>query len=951
MEESPTFDILHVNARSIFSNEKFDQFQTFLYRGGHRWAIIFVCETWLNKDMEYARDIDGYTGFFDSRVNNIGGGVAIYVKDSVISQGQLHPKLLSTTQSLFIECQVGSHSLMLGVIYRPPNLHHDLFLEDLGQCLDALCLKNKSIIICGDFNFDLFSLQYSNTVQSFFNLFTSSGFLPLISKASRKHENCHTLLDNFFCNNLNIVKGSGLLFDDFSDHFPICASLDIKSHHSNIKKTTHVFDYHKMPQFRNHLLHELNDFERINDPEIACSILINAYQSGIDKFSYLRTSSRKTSSIKPWITPGILASINNRCRLFKIKEKYPCEENITKYRQYRNILNGLIRDAKKAYIQNELEINKNNPKKMWDTLLSYSRGKKQGNCFPDSFLSEDGDSIDSHLDVADKFNKFFSSIGADLQQNIPHCTESPLTSVQHSTETINNINPTSPDELEKLIKEMKNVGGGVDGINSKIFKASYKVILVKLVHFINICLLRGVFPSQLKVAVIKPIYKSGGNKHFSNYRPISILPYISKILEKVIYLRLVTHFENCNVISANQFGFRKHLSTYMPLLLLQDKITKAFEKNNLICGIYLDLKKAFDTVDHEILTLKLQAYGITDTALTIIKSYLSNRFQCVEYLTTRSPLCPINIGVPQGSILGPLLFIIYINDLPNICSHSSCLLYADDTALFFESETQTDLQSKIELDLPAICKWFQINKLTLNATKTYCQLYNNSKSNVNISVELNGTHIDFVNTVKYLGMYVDVDMKWKSHINHISKIVSRNIGIMNRSKFFLDQKHLFLLYNALVLPYLNYCCLIWGLSSDTLLKPLEILQKKAVRIIDNQQPRSHSLPIFRRLNILKVQDIARQQIIVVLFRTLFESVPAEISSLFTLCQFNERASRAVKHFEEMFTAKLYRTRTISWLGPRLWNSKIASKFPSLNSVPRSKNVLKTMVKTMLINEY
>ena len=389
----------------------------------------------------------------------------------------------------------------------------------------------------------------------------------------------------------------------------------------------------------------------------------------------------------------------------------------------------------------------------------------------------------------------------------------------------------------------------------------------------------------------------------------------------------------------------------MPLLLLQERITKALENSNLVCGIYLDLKKAFDTVDHEILILKLKKYGITDTALATINSYLINRHQCVEYLSAASSLNGISIGVPQGSILGPLLFILYINDLPNVCNLSSCLLYADDTALFFESNSRFDLQRRVEEELPSICKWFQANKLTLNTKKTFCQLYTNSKNDVSISVCMNGAKIDFVDTVKYLGMYVDTNLKWKTHIAHVCRLVSRNIGMMSRSKFFLEQKHLLLLYNSLVLPYLNYCCLIWGLSYDSFLKPLEILQKKAVRIIDKQHPRCHSLPIFKKLSILKIKDLANQQILIVLHKVLFAHVPAEISSLFVRYQNNTRISRTRKHFQEKFTEKLYRTRTISWHGPRFWNANIAAKFPLIDSVPHSKDVFKAMVKPMLLENY
>ena len=498
---------------------------------------------------------------------------------------------------------------------------------------------------------------------------------------------------------------------------------------------------------------------------------------------------------------------------------------------------------------------------------------------------------------------------------------------------------------------MKNVGAGIDNISGKIFKAVYEKIIHKLTYFVNLCLETGQFPSNLKIAIVKPIFKTGDKRYMSNYRPISILPYISKILEKIIYDRIINHLNFNNILCPNQFGFRKGLSTYMPLLLVQEKVTKAFENNKIVCGIYLDLKKAFDTVDHNILISKLSAYGMLGTFLNIIISYLSNRTQCVAYLNSVSGLCSLNIGVPQGSILGPLLFLLYINDFPNICKKSSCILYADDTAIFFEADNASALQTSLNMELPRICKWFKTNKLSLNTTKTFCQLYNNSSKNITINVNLDGVDIKFVEKVKYLGMYIDANMKWKSHIDHISKVISRNIGIIKKSTFFLDEKHLILLYNSLCLPYLNYCSLVWGHSSDTLLHKLEILQKKVIRIIDGQGRFSHTSPIFAKLKLLKVRDITKQQIITVMHNVLLGRAPTIISSMFTLLQDNSRASRQNSHFQEPYTRKLYRSRTVFWLGPRLWNKMISPSFPQVDEVPVSKQSIKEIVKNKIIMTY
>ena len=329
-----------------------------------------------------------------------------------------------------------------------------------------------------------------------------------------------------------------------------------------------------------------------------------------------------------------------------------------------------------------------------------------------------------------------------------------------------------------------------------------------MVHLVNICLKCGIFPDALKIAIVKPIYKSGEKTSFSNYRPISILPYISKILEKIIHLRIMTYVLDANVLNPKQFGFQKNKSTYMPLLLLQENITKSMENGNLVCGIYLDLKKAFDTVDHSLLTGKLERYGFAGTSLNLIKSYLTNRHQCVDYNGTKSHLKPVQIGVPQGSILGPLLFLFYINDFPNASKNVTFLQYADDTAIFFESDTTNKLQLLIESETLHICNWLMANKLTLNTKKTVFQVYKSTDKTTKLSVKLNNVEILEMETVKYLGVYIDSGLKWSAHISHTALIMSRNIGIINRVKYFLNKQSLLLLYNSLILPYINYCCLV-----------------------------------------------------------------------------------------------------------------------------------------------
>jgi len=421
-----------------------------------------------------------------------------------------------------------------------------------------------------------------------------------------------------------------------------------------------------------------------------------------------------------------------------------------------------------------------------------------------------------------------------------------------------NLNNLNEAEVEQRILSLKNKGAGIDKINAKLLKMSYKAILPQLTHFFNICVNKGIFPKKLKIGVVKPVYKKGDAHDFSNYRPISILPVLSKILELIIRDQLTDYFVEHNLFTDRQVGFRKKKSTYMPIMLIHDFVTTAWEANESAIGIFIDLKKAFDTVDHVILCKKLERYGVKNNALKIIESYLTDRTQIVNINNMSSDYRGVTVGVPQGSILGPLLFIIYINDLPLIDRNCQFFLYADDTAIFVKQKEVGSLQNVINQIMPKLSIWLSTNYLTLNISKTVFQHYSHSKSLAPITMRLDGADIEQKDCVLYLGMYLDNDMKFSSHITKTSSIISRNIGLISRIRYFVRQKHLVQLYNTLILPYINYCCFIWGTNYESRTKPILVLQKRALRVIEGVFLPSSATPIFKKFGLLKVNDIAKQ---------------------------------------------------------------------------------------------
>ena len=385
---------------------------------------------------------------------------------------------------------------------------------------------------------------------------------------------------------------------------------------------------------------------------------------------------------------------------------------------------------------------------------------------------------------------------------------------------------------------------------------SLEFIVEPLTHICNQSLQEGIFPQQLKIANVIPLYKSDDPMHFNHYRPVSLLCTLSKVFERIMYTRLLNFLEKLKIIYEKQFGFRKHHSTYMALMLLMDKITTSLQTGEFVVGVFLDFSKAFDTVNHEILLQKLNYYGIRGVSLKWFESYLSNRSQFVTYNGEKSSRKNIICGVPQGSILGPLLFLIYINDLSNVCESMMPLLFADDTNLFKSGRDSIQIQLEIESDLLRISEWLKINELSLNIKKTQFMVFTNKKrSDPNIEINIDGHSIEKTFKIKFLGVIIDSHLTWKNHVNYISSKIAKGIGIIIKARKLLDRETLITLYYSFVYPYLQYCNHVWGNTYPTYLHKLHVLQKRIVRVIAGVKPREHSAPLFKHLKILTIFQI------------------------------------------------------------------------------------------------
>ena len=678
------------------------------------------------------------------------------------------------------------------------------------------------------------------------------------------------------------------------------------------------------------------------DANMAYNVFIETYKNAYNEAFPLCpiTKKKKFQNNQPWMTSGLLKSCKKKNKLYLKFIRQPNESNKKNFIIYRNKFKALKKKAEKLYYELEFQTYNNDLKKQWQIIRTILKTDNKHTRI--DLMDANGVMISDDETKANKFNNYFTSIPQNLADKIPASPNSYDKYMKTSCSNSLALYLTTPEEVINISRTIKPThSSGLDGIDPMIAIPCIESVAQPLSEIINCSFTTGVVPSELKLAKIVPIFKQGNKEDLTNYRPISILPVFTKIIEKIMYERLNNHLSKNNILYSKQHGFRTGHSTAMSLINLQEQISAAIDNNEFSVGIFIDLAKAFDTVDHVILLKKLQHYGIRGVAYHWFSSYLSDRSQQVLCNGILSKSKYVKYGVPQGSNLGPLLFLMYINDLPNTSNILNFIIFADDTNVFHSHKSLQDLYQIINNEIANVVDWFRINKLSLNISKTNFILFRSHRKPIpqlNINILIDSNIVPQVTSTKFLGVYIDQHLNWSEHIKMISAKIAKNIGILNRLAPFVPKKVLLNLYYSLIYPYIAYCNIVWASNYDFRLHKMKILQKRAIRVIARISPNSHTNQYFNKYKILRIAQINTLQISEFMYKFTHKLLPLVFNDYFSITSDNHTYStRQTEFYRGVFARTNTRMFAIRSMGPSVWNNiPISTRHaPNLKSFKKS----------------
>lgn len=796
-------------------------------------SVVLGSESWLDDSISDSQVFPAEYVCYRKDRDRHGGGVFMLVHHKVSSR--LFDIQTGTCEAIWAQLRLENGKVLaVCSFYRPPGSHVKV-LSELGE--QIIAINADYLVMGGDFNLPNIIWEQPEPTQTGYcasskEMINISGMFTL-SQLVRQSTRGHNVLDLFFTN-MPEATGTPVVLPGISDHDAVLCTMRLDYASIAVTPPRRIYSYKKARvQAISESLEAYYDvFETLSE-SLSLQELWDVFK---DKLFCLRDlhvpswvmTARKSKS-KPWASKAVRIAADKRRRAYAVFKKKPSPAASERLRRTTNAMKAVVKQAKTSFFASFHSRFKDRPKELWK-FIKQSRNDQVS--IPP--LEVDGNIVEDPVSKAQHFNFYFSSVFS----NCDYCNHA-VCPVPYAAGLMNDV--VFDQRGIQLLLEGLNVNSapGPDNLPTALLSMCAPSVSKYLRIIFTKSLEEGALPWDWKMANVAPIHKTGPRSLPSNYRPVSLTSVVCKIFEHVLFSAIINHLNTFSLLTPVQHGFRRGFSCITQLTELVHDFAYALDKGFSIDCVFLDLKKAFDVVPHSLLIEKLSWYNINCTVIQWIKEYLSNRKQRVVLDGEKSQDMNVTSGVPQGSVLGPLLFFIYMNDVTAGIT-SSMRLFADDCVLYRIVKNQDDCEL-LQHDLNRFSEWCMKWGMSINSDKTVCMRFTKKKNAHSYTYVLKGKDITFVNEHKYLGIFFTSNLSWSRQIRYVCSRASRGLGFLRRNtkQFPLDTKAL--LYKTYIRPILEYACTVWDPWTAIDTERLERIQNLSVRFVCNDYSRNFSV--------------------------------------------------------------------------------------------------------------
>ena len=995
-DSSKSFSILHLNIHSI--QKHIDSLRTLLltlHSDDFEFDIIAISESKIIKNIAPIIDINipGYQEPLSTPSEATKGGVLLYVNKKIPNfkpRNDLNIYSSKMLESSFIEIiNPKKSNTIIGVLYRHPSLDVELFNSDfIRPLVTKLNLeKNKNVCIAGDFNVNLLNLTNHTASSEFFDIMSSNHLLPTISLPTKLNASGNdTLIDNIYTNLFNPDTLSGNITFNVSDgHLPSFVIIPhpnqnhLPKKHNIFKHNTKIFNPDG-PNFSTTISQINQDLASLDwnqiiqanqgDSNLSLENFDKALAPIIDKYIPLQKlkNMEHKRKYKPWVTPSILSQIRERDKLLSsyIKAKNPARKATIQiaYKEQRNKVVELTRKSKLSFYKSYFSANSKNLRKVWQGIKCLINIKSKSNDVPTCIYDDKGNLVTDPIQISETFCNQYTNVAQNILNKNKYEGDGNFERFMPPPcpNTITEFAPVTAEEIQAILKKFDpNKSTGPSSIPSKFLHYMSDSLINPLLLIVTTVLSSGIHPDKLKISKVIPIYKKGSKLIAANYRPISLLSNINKLIEKIVFSRMFSHIQSNKLIYNHQYGFRPKHSTDHALINITETVRDAIDEGKYACAVFIDFQKAFDTVNHQILIKKLPYFGINGKIKNWLSSYLSNRKHFVSILGFDSQPQHVKHGVPQGSVLGPLLFLLYINDLHRGIKYSKTYHFADDTNLLNINNSIFKIKSQLNRDLKTLHIWLLANKISLNESKTELIFFRKPSQKIPlVKIKVNGTRIVPVTNLKYLGVQLDEFLSGSAHCKTLHTKLSRALGMISKIRYYLkdNESQLLSLYHSIFSSHMLYGCQSWGLNDNNEVRKIQTLQNRALRLVTfADKPNSvyqHNVDIYIDLRLLKFRDVVTLKNLLFVHDFFNNNLPESFAGYFTLSRdihshHTRNSARGHLYVPKTNSVKFgsnsFKIKTI-----HAWNL-VASEFPEIDFILLRRKQFSSLLVSHFLDNY